>query len=104
MEVAKGLEDVNLEKAPAHHKRAVTVLPSSSAPKIGVAVQLVACLLCVSTLKSSSQVFVCSDVLLGWLVSGVSGKPQSSIVLLAIENVWPLVMDDEQRWVSFEDG
>ena len=37
-----------------------------------------------------------------WLVSGVSGKSQSSIVLLTIENVRPLVVDDGRRWVSLE--
>jgi len=42
-------------------------------------------------------------VLVGWwLVSGVSGKSQYSIVLLAIEKARPLVVDDVQRWVSLE--
>jgi len=37
-----------------------------------------------------------------WLVSGVSGKSQYSIVLLAIEKVRPLVVDDVRHWVSLE--
>jgi len=37
-----------------------------------------------------------------WLVSGVLGKSQYSIVLLAIEKVRPLVVDDVQHWVSLE--
>jgi len=35
-----------------------------------------------------------------WLVSGISGKSQYSIVLLTIEKVRPLVVDDMQHWVS----
>ena len=40
----------------------------------------------------------------GWVVvvSRVSDKSQSSIVLLAIENVRPLAVDDGQCWVSLE--
>ena len=54
--------------------------------------------------KSSSQFSMCSTVMLVecWLVSGISGKSQSSIVLLTIENVRPLVVDDRQCWVSLE--
>ena len=37
-----------------------------------------------------------------WLVSGISGKNLSSIVLLAIENILPLLVDDGRRWVALE--
>ena len=37
-----------------------------------------------------------------WLVSGVSGEYPSSIVLLAIENVLPLLVDDGRHWASLE--
>jgi hypothetical protein len=37
-----------------------------------------------------------------WLVLGVSGKNPSSIVLLAIENILPLLVDDGRPWVSLE--
>lgn len=47
----------------------------------------------VSTSKSSSQFSVCSAAVC-WFVSG---KSQSSIALLAIEKVRPLVVEEEQR-------
>ena len=123
----EGFGGANRESA-ARRDRAVTVLSSSSrrpnsasrssrfASNSSSSSQLSSCrrgvdslgfrgeLFRVSTSKSSSQFSVCSAVVLvgWWLVSGVSGKSQSSIVLLAMENVRPAVVADARRWVSLE--
>lgn len=52
----------------------------------------------VSTSKSWSQFSVCLAAVC-WFVSD---KSQAFIVLLAIENARPLVVDDERCWTSFE--